>query len=239
MGRLRLPAGCPAAAIPRPVDGAETYCSRRGEVCSRLATLSARRATPRAKPGLRENSTACCRQTALGCASDRLRGRSRRRCGGSATLLSRVSRFPGASVENDGKARGDQRSTRNSGLALVGRETETAEIVRRVGADRSHSDVLILTGDPGAGKSTLLGIAAGSARSAGGRVLRAVGSESEAHLGFAGLHQMLRPVLGEAEGLPSRQRAALRAVLGLDECAETPDAMVVGLAVLTLLSDLA
>lgn len=142
-------------------------------------------------------------------------------------------------MENDGKARGDQRSTRNSGLALVGRETETAEIVRRVGADRSHSDVLILTGDPGAGKSTLLGIAADSARSAGGRVLRAVGSESEAHLGFAGLHQMLRPVLGEAEGLPSRQRAALRAVLGLDECAETPDAMVVGLAVLTLLSDLA
>ncbi|MFF0097264.1 AAA family ATPase [Streptomyces canus] len=142
-------------------------------------------------------------------------------------------------MENDGKARGDQRSTRNSGLALVGRETETAEIVQRVGADRSHSDVLILTGDPGAGKSTLLGIAADSARSAGGRVLRAVGSESEAHLGFAGLHQMLRPVLGEAEGLPSRQRAALRAVLGLDECAETPDAMVVGLAVLTLLSDLA
>lgn len=142
-------------------------------------------------------------------------------------------------MENDGKARGGRRSTRNSALALVGRETETAEIVRRVGADRSHSDMLILTGDPGAGKSTLLGIAADSARSAGGRVLRAVGSESEAHLGFAGLHQMLRPVFGEAEGLPSRQRAALRAVLGLDECAETPDAMVVGLAVLTLLSDLA
>ena len=112
-------------------------------------------------------------------------------------------------------------------------------MIRRVGADRSHSNVLIVTGDPGAGKSTLLDIAADHARSAGGRVLRAVGSESEAHLGFAGLHQMLRPVLGAAEGLPSRQRAALRAVLGLDECAEAPDPMVVGLAVLTLLSDLA
>lgn len=142
-------------------------------------------------------------------------------------------------MENNGRARGNQRSTRNSGPAVVGRETETAEIIRRVGADRSHSDVLIVTGDPGAGKSTLLDLAADRARGAGGRVLRAVGSESEAHLGFAGLHQMLRPVLGEAEGLPSRQRSALRAVLGLEECAETPDAMLVGLAVLTLLSDLA
>ncbi|MGW1816647.1 AAA family ATPase [Streptomyces sp. NPDC002125] len=142
-------------------------------------------------------------------------------------------------MENDERARGDQRSTRNSGPAVVGRETETADIVRRAGAGRSHSDVLIVTGDPGAGKSTLLGLAADRARGSGGRVLRTVGSESETHLGFAGLHQMLRPVLSEAEGLPSRQRSALRAVLGIEECGETPDAMLVGLAVLTLLSDLA
>ncbi|WP_037835636.1 helix-turn-helix transcriptional regulator [Streptomyces sp. NRRL F-5650] len=142
-------------------------------------------------------------------------------------------------MEYDGRARGEQHSKRNSGPAPVGRESETAEVVRRVCADRTRSDVLILTGDPGAGKSTLLGIAAARARSAGDRVLRAVGSVSEAHLGFAGLHQMLRPVLGGAAGLPSRQRSALRAVLGLDECAEAPDGMLVGLAVLTLLADLA
>ncbi|MFI5852627.1 AAA family ATPase [Streptomyces parvulus] len=143
-------------------------------------------------------------------------------------------------MEDDGRAPGDERPTRNSGPAVVvGRETETAEILRRVGAGRSRSDVLIVTGDPGAGKSTLLDLAADRARGAGGRVLRAVGSESEAHLGFAGLHQILRPVLGEAQGLPPRQRSALRAALGLEECTETPDAMLVGLAVLTLLSDLA
>ncbi|MEV0352227.1 AAA family ATPase [Nonomuraea sp. NPDC050680] len=122
---------------------------------------------------------------------------------------------------------------------MVGRETETAEIMRRVAADRSHSEVLILTGDPGAGKSVLLDLAADHARREGGRVLRAVGSESEAHLGFAGLHQMLRPVLGELGSLPPRQHTALRAVLGLDECTEAPDGMLVGLAVLTLVSDLA
>nr|WP_237331323.1 helix-turn-helix transcriptional regulator [Streptomyces mexicanus] len=122
---------------------------------------------------------------------------------------------------------------------VVGRETETADIVRRVATDRSHSEVLIVTGEPGVGKSVLLRLAADRVRREGGRVLRAVGSESEAHLAFAGLHQMLRPVLGELDGLPPRQRSALRAVLGLDECTDAPDAMLVGLAVLTLVSDLA
>ncbi|MFH9354549.1 AAA family ATPase [Kitasatospora sp. NPDC017646] len=142
-------------------------------------------------------------------------------------------------MESDGRARGEKRSARNSGVTPVGREAETAEIIRHVGAHRSRSGVLIVTGDPGAGKSTLLDIAADHARRAGTRVLRSVGSRSEAHLGFAGLHQMLRPVLGAAAGLPARQRGALRAVLGLDECAEAPGTMVVGLAVLNLLSRVA
>nr|WP_176583059.1 helix-turn-helix transcriptional regulator [Streptomyces marincola] len=122
---------------------------------------------------------------------------------------------------------------------MVGRETETAEITRRVATDRRHSEVLILTGEPGAGKSTLLDFAADRARREGSRVLRAVGSESEARLGFAGLHQMFRSVLGELDSLPPRQRSALRTALGLGECAEAPDGMLVGLAALTLVSDLA
>ncbi|MEV4806217.1 AAA family ATPase [Nonomuraea sp. NPDC049421] len=111
----------------------------------------------------------------------------------------------------------------------MGRENEIAEVLRRLESGR----VLVLAGDPGAGKSALLDVAAGHA----GRVLRAAGSESEACLGFAGLHQLLRPVLGELDGLPPRQRSALRAVLGLDDGA--PDGMLVGSAVLTLVSNLA
>ncbi|MFD6191673.1 AAA family ATPase [Streptomyces sp. NPDC060275] len=142
------------------------------------------------------------------------------------------------------------------GPGVVGREAEIAEIRSRLAADRSHSSVLIVEGDPGAGKSVLLDLAVRWTRGAGHRALRAVGSESEAPLAFAGLHQLLRPVLGGLDNLPARQRSALRTALGLTEPAEdtepagdtgdtgdtaraeTRDALLVGLAVLTLMSDL-
>lgn len=148
-------------------------------------------------------------------------------------------------MESGGRARGNQSSPGDTGVPLVdpgvplvGREAETEEIMRRLDAGRSRGEVLLLTGDSGAGKSALLDLAAAHVRREGGRVLRAVGSESEAHLAFAGLHQLLRPVLAALDGLPARQREALRTVLGLDAGAGTPDGMTVGLAVLTLLSDL-
>ncbi|MEU6389384.1 AAA family ATPase [Streptomyces sp. NPDC046939] len=143
-------------------------------------------------------------------------------------------------MEDGGPVRADRRSARDPAPPLVGREAETAEIMRRVASGRSRSEALILTGDPGAGKSVLLDLATAHARCEGRRVLRAVGSESEEHLGFAGLHQLLRPVLGSLDGLPCRQRSALRTVLGLGQGPEVqaPDGMLVGLAVLTLVSDL-
>ncbi|CDR16381.1 helix-turn-helix transcriptional regulator [Streptomyces iranensis] len=91
---------------------------------------------------------------------------------------------------------------------MVGRESESAAVLGLT------SGVLILTGEPGAGKSTLLGLAADRHR---GRVLRMTGSESEANLTFAGLHQLLRPVLAEAARLPGRQRSALLGAMGLGD----------------------
>ncbi|RBQ18812.1 LuxR family transcriptional regulator [Spongiactinospora rosea] len=122
---------------------------------------------------------------------------------------------------------------------MAGRETETAEITRRLTAGRSHSEVLILTGDPGTGKSTLLDFAADHTRREGGQVLRAAGTPSETHLDFAALHQMLHPVLGELDNLPPRQRAALRTVLRLDEPTRPPDGMLTGSALITLATNLA
>ena len=98
--------------------------------------------------------------------------------------------------------------------------------------------MLLLLGDPGVGKTALLAEAAREARSAGIRVLAAAGRESEQDLAFAGLHQLLRPVLDRVAGLPARQAEALRGAFALSEHPVPPDALLTGIAVLTLLSAL-
>src|SRR6266851_4435881 len=84
----------------------------------------------------------------------------------------------------------------------------------------------------------IIGREAGLARRAGMRVLSVTGRESESRLAFAGLHQLLRPVLPAAAGLPGRQARALRGALGLSADPGAPDSLLTGVAVLTLLSDL-
>ncbi|HEY6759145.1 MAG TPA: hypothetical protein VI318_06625 [Baekduia sp.] len=61
---------------------------------------------------------------------------------------------------------------------------------------------------------------------------------SEAELAFAGLHQLCAPFLDRLSHLPAPQAAALETVFGLGSGA-TPDRLLVGLAVLTLPSDVA
>ena len=98
--------------------------------------------------------------------------------------------------------------------------------------------MLVLLGDAGMGKTVLLAEAARQARSAGLRVLQVAGRESERDLAFAGLHQLLRPVLDHVPGLPDRQAEALLGAFGLSAEPVPPDALLTGIAVLTLLSNL-
>ncbi len=98
--------------------------------------------------------------------------------------------------------------------------------------------VLLVTGEAGMGKTVLLADAADWARPAGMQVLRVTGRESESNLAFAGLHQLLRPVLSAAASLPGRQTQALQGALGLSAGPVAPDPLLIGVAVLTLLSDL-
>ncbi|GGT30385.1 AAA family ATPase [Nonomuraea spiralis] len=112
---------------------------------------------------------------------------------------------------------------------LIGRDAELARLAQA-------EPVLLLVGDVGTGKSALLEHAARQATAGGARVLRAEGSESESSLAFSGLHQLLRPVPDEVDGLPDRQRAALRDAFGAGSAA--PDPMLIGVAVLSLLSAL-
>ena len=96
--------------------------------------------------------------------------------------------------------------------------------------------MLVLRGEAGIGKSALLAYAA--ERAEGCRVVRAVGVESEMELPFAGMHQLCAPLLGGLERLPRPQRDALATAAGLS-AGDRPDRFLVGLAVLSLLSDAA
>src|SRR6516162_5170090 len=117
---------------------------------------------------------------------------------------------------------------------LVGRQDERGQIDRLLeAAADSLSAVLVLQGEPGIGKTALLNYAIESAR--GFHIVRLVGIESEAELGFAALHQLLLPFLGRLDLLPGPQRHALGTALGL-RGGGPPDRFLVGLASLTLLS---
>ena len=121
---------------------------------------------------------------------------------------------------------------------IVGREAGLARLRGLVEPVPQASQVLLVTGDAGMGKTVLLADAAGRARSAGIRVLSVTGRESESKLAFAGLHQLLRPVLSGAADLPGRQAQALLGALGLAADPVAPDPLLTSVAVLTLLSDL-
>ena len=103
---------------------------------------------------------------------------------------------------------------------LVGRDHEQLALVRLLENARvGGSGVLALVGEAGIGKSALLAYA--QEQAAGMNVLRARGVQSEAHIPFAGLFELLRPALtcigqipgpqgrgaGERAGAPAGQRA--------------------------------
>ena len=97
--------------------------------------------------------------------------------------------------------------------------------------------MLVVLGDPGMGKSTLLATAADQARSAGLRCYRRrAGSGGD--LAFAGLHQLLAPVLDAAAGHPRHQARALLGGLGLAAEPAAADPLVTRIAALALLSDI-
>jgi DNA-binding CsgD family transcriptional regulator len=120
---------------------------------------------------------------------------------------------------------------------LLGRRSECEaldQLVSDVLAGRSR--VVVLRGEAGAGKSALLEYL--TDRVEGWQVVRAVGVESEMELAYAGLHQLCGPLLERLDRLPVPQRDALATVFGRS-VGPVPDRFLVGLAVLTLLAEVA
>src|SRR3954447_7145912 len=126
---------------------------------------------------------------------------------------------------------------RGPGGRLRGRADECALLDTLVDAiRRGEGRSLVVRGEAGIGKTALLDYLARSASTL--TVLRAMGVESEMELPYAGLHQVCASLLDRRDRLPTPQRQALEVAYGLS-AGGAPDRFLVGLAVLSLLSEAA
>ena len=117
---------------------------------------------------------------------------------------------------------------------LIGRDHDLGLVRGFVDEAMVSGGALLLSGDAGVGKTVLLDAAAGQAHGAGARVVRAAGVEFESTISFAGLHQVLQPLLAGLDRLTDPYRTALSVALGLDQGAPS-DQLLVSNAALTLL----
>jgi hypothetical protein len=120
---------------------------------------------------------------------------------------------------------------------LVGREAELTLLAGLIGDAPRRGNAIVLIGDPGIGKTSLLRAAAARAREAGFTILETAGVETEALLPYAGLHQLLRPVLSNASSLPTSLRRALLTAFGEQDGAP-PEPFFIALAALNLLAEI-
>ena len=122
-------------------------------------------------------------------------------------------------------------------MSLLGRADECAVLDTLIDdIRRGESRALVVRGEAGIGKTAVLEYLVASASDL--TVARAVGVESDMELAFASLHQLCAPLLDRLDVLPGPQRDALGTVFGLTE-GPAPDRFLVGLAVLSLLSEAA
>ncbi len=126
----------------------------------------------------------------------------------------------------------------DTGPVLIEREQECAVLDALVDRLRDGGGTVVVRGEAGIGKSVLLQRVRGRAEAQGARPLVTVGVESEAEVAFAGLHQLLRPVIGALAQQPESQRQVLEAALGLG-VDHTPDPFRVAVAAFQLICDVA
>jgi len=126
----------------------------------------------------------------------------------------------------------------DAGPELIERDQESAVLDALVDHLQEGGGAVVVRGEAGIGKSALLQRVRRRAAAKGARALVTVGVESEAEFAFAGLHQLLRPVIGALAELPDAQRHTLEAALGLGVDLE-PDPYRVAIAAFQLICELA
>ena len=121
---------------------------------------------------------------------------------------------------------------------VVGRQEELALLDDILGQIETNGAAIIVRGDIGIGKSALLEEVRRDAIERGFCAVTVAGAQSEAHLAFAALQQVLSPALTYVNKLPAPQRSALQIAFGVEEGA-TPEFLHIALASLELLSEMA
>jgi len=122
-------------------------------------------------------------------------------------------------------------------VRLIGRRAERRTLDQLAAAIRlGTSQALVVCGEAGVGKTALLEYLATEASDC--RIARVAGVQSEMELAFAGLHQLCAPMLDRLDRVPGPQRDALQTAFGLTG-GSAPDQFLIGLAVLSLLSEVA
>ena len=128
-------------------------------------------------------------------------------------------------------------TVRGGAMELIDRDAERDTLDRFVAAIRAgESQALVVCGEAGVGKTALLDYLAANA--SGCRIARTTGCQSEMELAFAALHQLCAPMLDSLQRVPAPQRDAVRIAFGMSS-GPAPDRFLVGLGVLSLLSEVA
>jgi DNA-binding CsgD family transcriptional regulator len=130
----------------------------------------------------------------------------------------------------------DTEEVASASRLLLGRDRELARLYALVDRIEEQGSALVVRGEAGIGKSALLAAARERALDRGVTVVSTTGALSEARLAFAGLHQLLLPLLGGLDLLPDPQRRALEAAFGIAE-GDAPDLFLIGLATLGLVAE--
>jgi DNA-binding CsgD family transcriptional regulator len=122
--------------------------------------------------------------------------------------------------------------------ALVGRDHELAAVGALLDGAAERGGALLVRGRAGLGKSSLLAAARAAASSRRMQALTVAGTRLEAALPFAGLHQIIQPLVGEVRRLPGPQRDAVLTAFGMVP-GSCPSPLFVALGTLELLTSAA
>lgn len=121
---------------------------------------------------------------------------------------------------------------------VIGRDDEFSALTSAAAEVPHRGRALVIEGEAGIGKTTLLTATARWAAEQGFTVLSCAGVQCQTMVGYAGVHELIHPILNHVDALPKHQKSALLGALGLAEYAP-PDPLLIGVAMLGLIEEAA